>query len=200
MYTAAHAVAALVKQTSHLITLCNNLPHRLSHHLMIILLLQPTHHRNTHQPREPAYANRIRTTMNRIIIRHRTTTSTRQRILPHKRRLDLVSPAKTRDHLLPHRPAGHAKAQDRIALPAHPVVVIRERPVVCGALEDDVQRAAAGGGVRQGDGDQRGFALALWEGEDLFAEGGAEGPGCAGCECAEDVLGVCFLGEQDLGL
>lgn len=135
----------------------NNLPHRLSDNLMIILLLQPTNNNNTHQPGEPTYTNRISAPMDRVIIRNRTPTRTRQRILPHKRPLDLVrrsTPTKTRNHLPPHRPARHPKPQHGIALPPHPVVVVGECPVVSGALEQNVQRAsAAGGAVRQGDGD-----------------------------------------------
>lgn len=139
-----------------LMTLGNNLLHRLRHNLMIILLLQPTNNSNTHQPRKPTHANRIRTPMNRIIIRNSTPIRTPKRILRHKSSLNLLgahtSPQST-NHLLPHRPAGHPESQDCIPLPPHPVVVVRDCPVVCCALEDCVERSVARCCGCEGDGD-----------------------------------------------
>lgn len=52
----------------------------------------------------------------------------------------------------------------------------------------------------EGDGDQGGFALGGWEGEQAGSEGGAEGPRCFGGEGAEFVVFAGFLGDQGVWL
>ena len=131
--------------------------------------------------------------MNSVLIRDSAPTATRQPILLHKRRLNLVrrhiGTPQTREHLHAHRPAGNPKPQHRVALAPDPVLVVGHRAGLRRGLEDDVA-------VAERDGDEGRLALGGRQGEQAGAEGRAEGPDCVGCEGAEGVGFACFLGDE----
>lgn len=119
---------------------------------MIILLLQPTNNNNTNNPINPTHTNRVRSTMDSILIRNRTPSGTGDSILANKSSLHIVrrcTSHKPTNGLLSHSPAGNTKPEHGVALPTHPVLIVWDRAALCRRLKYHVEWGSAA--ERNGD-------------------------------------------------